>query len=192
MRGSTTKALAKQQRKLLAELGAAVEDAVDIPAEPHVVFEAVCQAMSARRGGRPVTLSIRPFPEGMAHTTGLWLDLEDQDLIVVEEHLAPDHQLVVLGHELWHIETGEGGHNHLGGAAVAARAALSDQIDWLELARQVAARAHSHQEDEVAAEGFGLLLGNHMKTWLAVPGTTRQLDDEVARRIRATLGYRRG
>ncbi|MCT9105247.1 toxin-antitoxin system, toxin component [Streptomyces mirabilis] len=148
--------------------------------------------MSDRRDGRPVTLSIRPFPETIANsTTGLWLDLEDQDLIVVEENLEPDHQLVVLGHELWHMYEGRGGHNHLGGAAVAARAALIDQVNWPELARHVAARAHSHQADEVAAEGFGLLLGSRMKSWLALPGTTRQLD-EVARRINATLGYRQG
>jgi hypothetical protein len=190
MRGSTTGPIAKQQRKLIAELSATVAENLDVPAEPRAVFEALCQAM--RREGRPVTLSIRPFPDSIASTTtGLWLDLEDQDLIVVEEKLEPDHQLVVLGHELWHMHTGHAGHNHLGGAAVAARAALSDQVDWPEVARHVAARAHSHQEDEVAAEGFGLLLGSRMKTWLALPGSTRQLD-EVARRINAALGYRQG
>lgn len=191
MRRLTTGPVAKQQRKLMTELCVAVADMVDLPAEPRVVFEALCQAMSVRRGGRPVQLCIRPFPESIANdTTGLWLDLEEQDLIVVEEHLEPDHQLVVLGHELWHLQAG---HRHdLGGAAVAARVALSDQvIDWPEVARHVAARSHSHQEDELAAEGFGLLLGSRMKNWLALPGTTPQLD-EVARRINATLGYRQG
>ncbi|GGR54459.1 toxin-antitoxin system, toxin component [Streptomyces griseomycini] len=172
----------------MADLGAAVTATVNVPAEPRIVFQALCQAMSDRRGGRPVTLSIRPFPEAMANsTTGLWLDLEDQDVIVVEENLTPDHQLVVLGHELWHMHAGHCGHD-LGGAAVAARAALSESVDWPELARRVAARSHSHQEDEVAAEGFGLLMGSRMNAWLATPGTT-QLDD-VARRIGNALGYR--
>ncbi|MGX1267984.1 toxin-antitoxin system, toxin component [Streptomyces phaeoluteigriseus] len=179
------KRIAKEQRKLMADLGAAVVATVDLPAEPRAVFNALCDAMSARRDGRPVILSIRPFPANS--TTGLWLDMVDQDVIVVEENLTPDHQLVVLGHELWHMHAGHCGHD-LGGASVAARAALTDHVDWPELARHVAARSHSREEDEVAAEGFGLLMGSRMSGWLAVPGVTRQLDD-VARRIGASLGY---
>ncbi|MFG3132911.1 toxin-antitoxin system, toxin component [Streptomyces tendae] len=171
----------------MAELSSAVTAAVKVPADPKAIFTALCDAMSRRRGGRPVTLAIRQFPEGMAHTTGLWLDLNDQDVIVVEETLSPDHQLVVVGHELWHMHAGHCGHD-IGGAAVAARAALQDQVDWPELARRVAARSHSHEQDEVAAEGFGLLLGSRMSTWLAAPGDSPQLDD-VARRIGASLGY---
>ncbi|MEU2968986.1 toxin-antitoxin system, toxin component [Streptomyces ardesiacus] len=181
--------LAKEQKKLMADLGAAVTKTVNVPAEPRTLFEALCQAMSDRRGGRPVVLSIRRFPEALANShTGLWLDLEDQDVIVVEENLSPDHQLVVLGHELWHLHAGHCGHDIGGGAAVAARAALKDRVDWPELARRVAARSHSHQEDEVAAEGFGFLLGSRMNVWLAEPGAA-PLDD-VARRIGNSLGYR--
>ncbi|CAM5234570.1 hypothetical protein SGRIM128S_07803 [Streptomyces griseomycini] len=94
MKWPMPRSVAKEQRKLMADLGAAVTATVNVPAEPRIVFQALCQAMSDRRGGRPVTLSIRPFPEAMANsTTGLWLDLEDQDVIVVEENLTPDHQL---------------------------------------------------------------------------------------------------
>ncbi|MCD9875657.1 toxin-antitoxin system, toxin component [Streptomyces guryensis] len=171
----------------MAELSGAVSKAVDLPAEPRAVFSALCKAMSDRRGGRPVTLSIRPFPETIASTTGLWLELPEQDVIVIEESLAPDHQLVVVGHELWHMHAGHRGHD-LGGAAVAARAALRGEVDWPELVRHVAARSHSDTHDEVTAESFGLLLGSRLNTWLALPGTTRTLDD-IARRINASLGY---
>jgi hypothetical protein len=168
----------------MAELSEAVTSTIDIPAEPVVVFNALCQAMSDRRGGRPITLVERAFPERMA-TTGLWLDMEGQDVIVVEQNLAADHKLVVLGHELWHMQAG---HRHdLGGAAVAARAALTNHDEWPEIARAVAARSHSHEEDEVDAERFGLLVGSSMGGWLATPGT-RRLDD-VARRIGESLGY---
>ncbi|MDV6291226.1 hypothetical protein R2F25_38080 [Streptomyces sp. UP1A-1] len=78
-------------------------------------------------------------------------------------------------------------HDIGGGAAAAARAALDDHVDWTALAR-IAARSHSSQEDEVAAEGFGLLLGSRMNAWLAAPGAA-PLDD-VARRIGDALGYR--
>ncbi|MCG8971854.1 toxin-antitoxin system, toxin component [Streptomyces sp. CL12-4] len=172
----------------MADLGAAVTKMVNVPADPETIFKALCQAMSDLRGdGRPIMLKIQRFPEGMATHTGLLLEFDTHDVIVIEEDLAPWHKLVVLGHELWHKYAGHCGHDIGGGAAAAARAALSDNVDWTELAR-VAARSHSHQEDEVAAEGFGLLLGSRMNAWLAEPGTA-PLDD-VARRIGDSLGYR--
>ncbi|MFC9931863.1 ImmA/IrrE family metallo-endopeptidase [Streptomyces sp. NPDC127190] len=186
MKRATARKTAKDQRKLMADLGAGVAAKVDVPAEPHAVFAALCEVMSERRGGRPVTLITRAFPENMADTTGLWLDVQDADVIVIEENLSPDHQLVVLGHELWHMHAGHCGHD-LGNAAVTTRAALSDQIEWAQLARHIATRSHSNQEDELEAEGFGLLLSSRMAGWLAVPGA-RRLDD-VARRIGVSLGY---
>ncbi|MGQ4464659.1 toxin-antitoxin system, toxin component [Streptomyces violaceoruber] len=141
--------------------------------------------MSERRNGRPIVLVERAFPAEACGTTGLWMETEDQDIIVLEENLEADHKLVVLGHELWHMQAG---HRHdLGGTAVAARAALANRQDWPEIARTIAARSHSHQEDEVQAERFGILMGSSMAGWLAVPGT-RRLDD-VARRIGESLGY---
>ncbi|MFJ4788598.1 toxin-antitoxin system, toxin component [Streptomyces sp. NPDC088794] len=181
------KSVEKLQRRLITELTNAVTQAIAVPAQPKIIFETLCQAMSKRRG-RPVLLILRGFPEELANTTtGLWLDLEDQDVIVIEEKLDPDHQLVVLGHEFWHMSAGHCGHD-LDGTAVAARAALTEEVDW-ELARRVATRTHSHTEDELSAEGFGLLMGSRMKAWLAGPDTLQDLDD-VARRISASLGYR--
>ncbi|QKZ24944.1 toxin-antitoxin system, toxin component [Streptomyces chartreusis] len=169
----------------MAELSKAVSQRIDLPADPPVVFQALCLAMSARREGRPIVLVERAFPKEAGDTTGLWMETDDQDIIVLEENLEPDHQLVVLGHELWHMQAG---HRHdLGGTAVAARAALADHQDWPELARTIAARSHSHQEDEVDAERFGILISSRIGPWLAVPGT-RRLDD-VAQRIGESLGY---
>ncbi|MFF8932359.1 toxin-antitoxin system, toxin component [Streptomyces longwoodensis] len=169
----------------MTELSATASRMIDIPADPPLVFQTLCRAMSERRGGRPIVLVERAFPEEIGGTTGLWLDMDGQDVIVLEEGLEDDHKLVVLGHELWHMQAG---HRHdLGGAAVAARAALTGHGDWPEIARAVAARSHSHQEDEVDAERFGLLMGSSMRGWLATPGTPRL--DAVARRIGASLGY---
>ncbi|MGW4951563.1 toxin-antitoxin system, toxin component [Streptomyces parvulus] len=169
----------------MANLSAAVSQRIDLPADPPLVFQALCQSMSERRGGRPIVLVERTFPEEVGGTTGLWMETESQDIIVLEENLEPDHKLVVLGHELWHMQAG---HRHdLGGTAVAARAALADHQDWPEIARTIAARSHSHQEDEVQAERFGILMGSSMAGWLAVPGTRRL--DAVARRIGESLGY---
>ena len=93
------------------------ELALPAPAEPADLYAALCDAMSRRRG-RPVQFRTAAFPPGTA--SGLWLDMADQDLVVIEERTAPDHQLVILGHELWHMKAGHCGH-HVEGAAVAAR-----------------------------------------------------------------------
>ncbi|MEU3556035.1 toxin-antitoxin system, toxin component [Streptomyces fragilis] len=170
----------------MTELSKAVVARVDVPAAPEVVFRALCDAMSERRG-RPVALAVRPFPPEIADTTGLWLDLADQDVIVIEEGLDADHQLVVLGHELWHMVAGHCGHQ-VGEAAVAARTVLTSEPALLEAVRRVAARSHSHAADERDAEGFGLLLGTRMRNWLD-EGTGATPLDDIAQRIDTSLGY---
>ncbi|MFJ3365790.1 toxin-antitoxin system, toxin component [Streptomyces anthocyanicus] len=185
MNWSLARGVERNQRKLMADLSTAVSQTIDLPADPPLVFRALCLAMSERRNGRPIILVERTFPEEAGGTTGMWMETEHEDFIVLEENLEADHKLVVLGHELWHMQAG---HRHdLGGTAVAARAALANHQDWPEIARAIAARSHSHQEDEVQAERFGILMGSSMTAWLAVPGT-RRLDD-VARRIGESLGY---
>lgn len=86
--------------------------------------------MSEHRGRR-VDFRMASFPPGTA--SGLWLDMADRDLVVIEERTAPDHQLVILGHELWHMKAGHCSH-HVDGAAVAARL-LSDEADIAETVR---------------------------------------------------------
>jgi hypothetical protein len=171
----------------MGELSRVVVARTDVPAPPEALFLALCDAMSERRG-RPVVLDIRAFPAEIADTTGLWLDLPGQDVVVIEQSLDADHQLVVLGHELWHMEAGHCGHE-VGEAAVAARTVLTSDHEWLEAVRRVAARSHSHAMEERDAESFGLLLGTRMRGWLDEgTGPSRTLD-EVARRIDASLGY---
>lgn len=107
------------------------------------------------RRGRPVEFRTAAFPPGTA--SGLWLDMADRDLVVLEERTAPDHQLVILGHELWHMNAGHGSH-HVDGGTVAARL-LSEEGDLGAAVRKVAARTRSHLAEEMEAESFGLLLG---------------------------------
>ncbi|KUN22886.1 toxin-antitoxin system, toxin component [Streptomyces antibioticus] len=154
-------------------------------AHPTELYTALCEAMSRRRG-RPVHFRTAAFPVGTA--SGLWLDMAEQDLVVVEERTAPDHQLVILGHELWHMQAGHSSH-HVEGAAVAARM-LSDDADLRAAVLKVAARSRFDQEDEKEAERFGLLLASKCRTWLdgsSVRGPVQR--DRLAGRIEASLGY---
>ncbi|MFF3411962.1 toxin-antitoxin system, toxin component [Streptomyces sp. NPDC002742] len=171
-------------RRLCGELVA--ELSLPAPAAPDDLYAALCGAMSRRRG-RPVRFRTAAFPPGTA--SGLWLDMAEQDLVVIEERTAPDHQLVILGHELWHMKAGHCGH-HVDGAAVAARL-LSDRADLQATVLKVAARTRFDLADEQEAESFGLLLASKCRTWLAGSSLRGPVQRHgLAGRIEASLGCR--
>ncbi|MFF7236531.1 toxin-antitoxin system, toxin component [Streptomyces collinus] len=195
-------------RRLCAELVG--ELALPTQAPPHEVYRALCEAMSRRRG-RPVHFRTAAFPPGTA--SGLWLDMTDRDLVVVEERTAPDHQLVILGHELWHMQADHIGHHVDGlgagpgvgtdagasagagagaGAGVATRLLVDepDQAALQATVLRVAARTRFDQAEEREAETFGLLLASKCRTRLAGSGLRGPVRrDDVAGRIEAALGY---
>ncbi|MFF7971374.1 toxin-antitoxin system, toxin component [Streptomyces sp. NPDC007905] len=180
--------IGRDMRRLCAELVGGLT--LPAPAPPHELYRALCEAMSRRRG-RPVHFRTAAFPPGTA--SGLWLDMADRDLVVVEERTAPDHQLVILGHELWHMQADHCGH-HVDGAGVGvATRLLSDDTDQAALeatVHRVAARTRFDQAEERDAEAFGLLLASKCRTRLtgsALRGPVQR--DDVAGRIEASLGY---
>jgi hypothetical protein len=170
-------------RRLCGELVAGLD--LPAPARPVDLYRSLCATMSRRRG-RPVHFRTAAFPDGTA--SGLWLDMTDQDLVVVEERTAPGHQLVILGHELWHMQAGHTGHP-VEGAAVAARV-LNDEADLRAAVLKVAARTRFDQNEEKEAEQFGLLLASRCATWLdGASGKAPVRRDRLAGRIEASLGY---
>ncbi|THA57023.1 toxin-antitoxin system, toxin component [Streptomyces sp. A1136] len=177
--------MGREQRRFCGELVAGIKPTA--PVEPVDLYAALCEGMSRQRG-RPVEFRMAAFPPGTA--SGLWLDIADRDLIVIEERTAPDHQLVILGHELWHMKAGHCSH-HVDGAAVAARL-LAGEADIGETVRRVAARTRADVREETEAETFGLLLGSRCRNWLAGSGGHRApaQRDQLAGRIETSLGYR--
>ncbi|MEU3403315.1 toxin-antitoxin system, toxin component [Streptomyces sp. NPDC006670] len=173
-------------RKLCTLLTSSLE--LESPADPQALFRALCDAMSRTRGGRPIVLRFERFPTELT-TSGLWLNMEKYDIVVVEKYTTPDHQLVILGHELWHMNAGHcGEHGHGRRAADAARS-LPDASSLTYAS--VAARSHYEDAQEIEAERFGLMLGDRCRPWLAgdeSPGAGRR--DGVAGRIGSALGYR--
>lgn len=159
------------------------------------VIGGLCAAFARRRGGRPVDFRFAAFPPDTA--SGLWLQLEARDLIVVEERTRPEHQLVIACHELWHVDEGTcDGHGP--GMAVAARltaphgglAALLRSDSGLDsVVRQAAARADHEDPAEVRAETFGLHLGQILKAYLPAPRQER-FPVEIER-IQSSLGWDR-
>ncbi|WP_225840044.1 toxin-antitoxin system, toxin component [Streptomyces sp. NK08204] len=183
--------IGRDMRRLCAELVGGLD--LPAPGPPQELYRALCEAMSHRRG-RPVLFRTAVFPPDTA--SGLWLDMADRDLVVVEERTAPEHQLVILGHELWHLHAGHHGH-HVGDTddvCVATRL-LGDDTDPAALqatVRRVAARSRPGPDatEERQAETFGLLLASKCRTWLAGSALRGRVQrDDVAGRIGASLGY---
>ncbi|MPY47735.1 toxin [Streptomyces acidicola] len=169
----------RAMKSLLSALGREAAHSVDRPADAEEVMREFCRAMSVRTG-RPIALLFRRFPSDIP-VSGMRLDCGDRSIIVVEKATVPEAQLVILGHELWHEEQGDGGH-HIPGLAAAARALVPDQalgtlqrvVDQIltdqEVPREAiqmgAARAESLAEHEAAAETFGLLFGSEVRAWV--------------------------
>ncbi|MFI6434304.1 toxin-antitoxin system, toxin component family protein [Streptomyces sp. NPDC050759] len=135
-------------RDLVSHLTAAVRARPRPPADVPELCRALCQEMSARRGGRPLDLRFERFPDEIA-VTGLWVEFQDFDLVIVEERAEEMQQLVILGHELWHLHAGHA-HHH-----AAAADALAGRPGWDSVALTVAARNGSREADEAEADDFG-------------------------------------
>ncbi|GAB2842432.1 hypothetical protein GCM10027074_06120 [Streptomyces deserti] len=168
-------------RALAAGLAAAVRARPRPPADVRALCRALCEEMSARRGGRPVELRFERFPDEI-DVTGLWVEFQDFDLVIVEERAEAVQQLVILGHELWHLHAGHG-HHHIAGAAAAE--ALAGEPGWRDAALAVAARDGSRERDEAEADDFGHRLAAVFRPYLSGRDTDAPLDP-----LQRSLGYR--
>lgn len=133
-----------------------------VPEQTAELLKAIC-ACAARFSGRELRLMFEEFPPGSV--TGLWLDMGDYDLIVVEANTSPLHQVVILGHELWHLKEGHCGHGGVAGARAAARM-LGDRWELADAVGRVAARTGPDLEEERRAEKFGRMLADRVRTRL--------------------------
>lgn len=165
-------------RRLAGELDAALRARPTAPAGADEVCRALCEEMSARRGGRPVELRFERFPDEI-EVTGLWVEFQDFDLVIVEERAEAVQRLVILGHELWHLHAG---HRH--GVGPAAVRALTGEPAWKDVLT-VAARDGSRESDEAEADDFGHRLATAFRPYLWGRGGRLHLDP-VAR----SMGYR--
>ncbi|MFE2560224.1 toxin-antitoxin system, toxin component [Streptomyces sp. NPDC059352] len=132
------------------------------PDRPVELLKAFC-ACAARSSGREVRLMLEEFPPDTV--TGLWLDMGDYDLIVLEANTSPLHQVVILGHELWHLKEGHCGHGGAAGVMAAARM-LGDRWSLADAVTHVAARTEPDLEEERRAEQFGRMLADRVRPYL--------------------------
>ncbi|GAA2569750.1 MULTISPECIES: toxin [Streptomyces] len=169
-------------RKEMRRLADALIDPirVTVPADPEVLFEALVASVGAWRG-REVVVHRAAFPPHTA--SGLWLERESHDDVVVDERAAVWHQIVILCHEVWHMNrraAAEAGAGDAGGP------------------RPVAARTDFSLAEEQEADRFGMLMGSRLRVWLdastdsvfAAEGGGPESPRDLAGRIGAALNYR--
>ncbi|MET9988791.1 toxin [Streptomyces mutabilis] len=169
-------------RKEMRRLADALIDPirVPVPADPEVLFEALVASVSAWRG-REVVVHRAAFPPHTA--SGLWLERESHDDVVVDERAAVWHQIVILCHEVWHMSRRQ--------AETATGASVGGP-------RPVAARTDFSLAEEQEADRFGMLMGRRLRTWLeastdsvfAAEGGDADDPKDLAGRIGAALNYR--
>ncbi|MGW7380134.1 toxin-antitoxin system, toxin component family protein [Streptomyces sp. NPDC054794] len=167
-------------RGLAVDLARAVRARPCPPDDVRALCRALCEEMSARRDGRPVELRFERFPDEI-EVTGLWVEFADFDLVIVEERAESLQQLVILGHELWHMQAGHRHHYGVGAATVHALAGRDD------IALTVAARNGSHEAEEAEADDFGHRLAAAFRPLLSGRGPDARLDP-----VQRSMGYRGG
>ncbi|MFF3412232.1 toxin-antitoxin system, toxin component [Streptomyces sp. NPDC002742] len=176
---------AKEMRNLIGQLTDGL--GLPVPTTPDTLFAALIDRVSEIRG-RQVILLKEEFPHRTA--TGLWLDMPEYDIIVVDKRAAPVHKLAIICHEVWHMIKGDCGH-HSAGVSAAARA-LDGRADLHQAVRAMAARTEFHERSEQEAETFALRAVTHLRIWLeGEPGGPSADRTQVAGRIGASLGHRR-
>ncbi|WP_043500630.1 hypothetical protein [Streptomyces glaucescens] len=146
---------------------------VPVPADPEVMFQAVVEAATRWRG-REIVVHREVFPPYTA--SGLWLEGETHDDVVVDKRAAVWHQIVIFCHELWHMHQRQSAAGPDGPRAAAARTDFT-------------------LADEQEADRFGMLMGRRLRTWLEAPADSVYADrgdgtQDLAGRIGAALNYR--
>ncbi|MEU0069911.1 toxin [Streptomyces sp. NPDC006332] len=149
---------------------------VPVPADPEALFDALVDSVSRWRG-REVVVRREVFPPHTA--SGLWLEADTQDIVVVDKRAAVWHQIVIFCHEVWHMHQQD---TH-------APSPVGEGPP-----RTVAARTDFSLDDEQEADRFGMLMGGRLRPWLEAPpdpgpGAGEGAED-IAGRIGAALNYR--
>ncbi|MFD8371140.1 toxin [Streptomyces sp. NPDC059688] len=148
-----------------------------LPADPEALFDALVESAQEWRQ-RPLRVVLREFPPHTA--SGLWIEQEDRDIVIVDRRAPKWMQIVILCHELWHVHKGQSSPLHmLGGAAG-------------DGSRPAAARTTLSEKHEREADRFGMLMGLELRPWLEASEHSVYCHEptSLAGRIGAALNYR--
>lgn len=198
---SATRTMRKLNQRIVKHL--------QLPSTDDRLIDAIGKALNEIRE-RTVLLRAIPFPPNLP--SGLWVDQTHQDLIAYEATATLEHQLVIIGHEVWHMFSGHCGSATPQGPA-AQRALDSHSADALREVMRVisdidangapsvahmdaslhvalrSSRDGAHQEVEAEAEFFGLQFATAVNSAVTEARTTADPTNLVGR-IQASMAHR--
>lgn len=192
----------------MRRLSARLIENLPAPADAEDIIPSIGHALSQVRG-RQVRVRSAVFPPMTA--SGLWVDRTHHDLIIFEANTDQEHQLVIIGHEAWHMFNGHcGSDTHHGPAAhrtdisevqgthekilaviaqcdLGTDAPLTERMD---ADLHFATRAQLRQvNEELEAEQFGVWFATNLQAVLnEIRSTAHQ--PNVAGRIQASMAHR--
>ncbi|MEU5531898.1 toxin [Streptomyces sp. NPDC020362] len=160
---------------------------VPIPADPGDLLDALVASASEWRG-RPIVVHMANFPAPHTATTGLWIERDTRDDIIIEAGAPPWMKLVILGHELWHMADNDS-------SSLATHSENLFPLADGEGTRPTAARTRFLEIAEQRADLFGMLIGDRLRPWLkaspdSVYAARTANTSDLAGRIGAALNYR--
>ncbi|WP_344325214.1 toxin [Streptomyces macrosporus] len=147
---------------------------------------AMCDQVSRRRG-RDIRLTPMVLEEPMLH--GLWIALDDTDVIVYREDTSRSHQEHIIAHELSHIICGHGSGG-VSGPPVLARL-LPDLVPGVtpDLVRRTLRRsAYRDREEQEAETMASLILARAHRETAEGPAALAPEDATVMARVESVIG----
>ncbi|MCH5677815.1 toxin [Streptomyces gilvus] len=152
------------------------------PADPEALFQALVESARKWRGDRPLEVHRVRIPRKFG-ATGMWVERQQQDDVIIEADAEVWHQAQILGHELWHMRQKDG----LTPEQLAAEACSPTGSGHPHAAQPAAARSRFDEDPEKEAELFGILVGQQMRSLM----DRDVIAGDTARRIADSLGYQR-
>ncbi|MFE2581399.1 hypothetical protein [Streptomyces sp. NPDC059378] len=196
---------AREMRRLSNQL----VQCLQLPACDADLITAIGEAVNRVRG-RPVRLYAVPFPPDVAN--GVWIDREGHDVIAYEKHADLEHQVVIIGHEIWHMMQGHCGlltdHGPMASRALTGDVAraqelvtaicmtddarhTADQTMHVQTSIQFALRADGaavHKEED--ADRFGVRFATAVQAHMEEVRSMAGLEDNLAGRIHIFMAHR--
>lgn len=132
---------------------------------------------------RPIHLIPAPFPE--RHLFGIWLKMDDFDVIAFEKAASPSHKEHIIAHELAHIAFEHRGSVQLDHSD---SGQLFSDVDPAAVRSMLMRSRYSHDEEQEAETMASLILARATKPWIEPAWGVPEEAAEIVARIENGLG----
>ncbi|MET9359291.1 hypothetical protein ABZX93_00055 [Streptomyces sp. NPDC006632] len=133
---------------------------------------------------RPIHLIPMPFPE--RHLFGLWLKLDDFDIIAYEKAASPSHKEHIIAHELSHIAFAHRGSVEFDHSDTSR---LFTDVEPAEVQGMLMRSRYSDDEEQEAETMASLILARATKRWLEPAWGVPDEAAEIVARIENGVGH---